>query len=297
MEAFESLVNLAQASDVSLARRRDDFSELVVRFQDMAYGYAYAILGDIYLAQDAAQEAFIAAYQTMEQLREPKAFPGWLRRIVLTQCNRLTRGKRAMMLPLESVPHLSSTRSLPSAVVEDQELKEQISTAINALPKGQRMATVLYYVDGYSQREVAEFLEVSVDAVKKRLQRARQRLQKRMVEMVQDNLQEQRPSKDDEFVRTVRLFTALDVVAQQSQLETLELMLVDGMSVDAQNKDGQTLLHWAAQKGYLDMAELLIKNRAALNVRDRFGKTPLREAMEGGHTKVADLIRQYGRKE
>jgi ankyrin repeat protein len=114
---------------------------------------------------------------------------------------------------------------------------------------------------------------------------------------VQDNLPEQRPSKDDEFVRTVRLFTALDVVAQQSQLEALELMLVDGMSVDAQNKDGQALLHWAAQRGYLDMVELLITNRAAPNVRDRFGRTPLRDAVEGGHTKVADLIRQYGGRE
>jgi RNA polymerase sigma factor (sigma-70 family) len=297
MEAFDSLVVLAQASDVSLDRRRDAFGKLVVRFQDMAYGYAYAILGNTYLAQEAAQEAFISAYETLGQLREPKAFPGWLRRIVLTQCSRLTRGKRAMTLSLDTVPHLSADQSAPAAMAENQELREHLSAAVNALPEGQRLATVLYYIDGYSQSEIAEFLEVSVDAVKKRLQRARERLQERMVEMVQDNLQEQRPSKDDEFVRTVRLFTALDVVAQQSQLETLELMLVDGMSVDAQNKDGQTLLHWAAQRGYWDMVELLIKNKAVLNIRDRFGRTPLQEAVEGGHTKVADLIRQYGGKE
>jgi DNA-directed RNA polymerase specialized sigma24 family protein len=76
-ETFESLVKLAQAPDANRAQRHAAFGELVVRFQDMAYGYAYAILGDAHLAQDAAQEAFIAAYQKLAQLREPAAFPGW----------------------------------------------------------------------------------------------------------------------------------------------------------------------------------------------------------------------------
>jgi hypothetical protein len=61
MTDLESLVILAQASSASLAHRYDAFGELVVRFQNMAFGYAYAILGDSYLAQEAAQEAFITA--------------------------------------------------------------------------------------------------------------------------------------------------------------------------------------------------------------------------------------------
>ena len=57
----------------------------------MAFACAFAVLGDVYLAQDTAQEAFIVAWQKLGQLREPAAFPGWFKRIVLTQCNRLTR--------------------------------------------------------------------------------------------------------------------------------------------------------------------------------------------------------------
>ena len=58
------------------------FEALVRRFQDMAVGYAYSLLGDIHRAEDAAQEAFIAAYFDIAALRNPAAFPGWFRRIV-----------------------------------------------------------------------------------------------------------------------------------------------------------------------------------------------------------------------
>jgi len=291
VETFESIVKLAQALDASQVQRHTAFGELVVRFQDMAYGYAYAILGDAQMAQDAAQEAFIAAYQNLDQLREPKAFPGWLRRIVFTQCCRLTRGKRLANQSLDTV-QLSS--SPPLAALEAQEMQEQIRAAIQALPEPQRMATVLYYIDGYSQNEVAEFLGISVDAVKKRLQRAREQLQERMVEMVQENLQEQRPSRDDEFAKSVQLFDSLEATAQYSQLMSIEQMLIDGVGIDARDENGRTLLHWAAQHGYLDAVELLIQHKADLHTRDDAGQTSLQIAEEMGHGEVVDLLRRHG---
>jgi RNA polymerase sigma-70 factor (ECF subfamily) len=294
VETFEPLVTLAQAPDANRAQRHAAFGELIVRFQDMAYGYAYAILGDAQLAQDAAQEAFIAAYQNLAQLREPAAFPGWLRRIVLTRCIRLTRGQRAHEQSLETAPYLSSGQPTPLMVLEDKETREQIQTAIQALPEPQRMATVLYYIDGYSQNEVAEFLEISVDAVKKRLQRARERLQERMVEMVQENLQEQRPSRDDEFAKSVQMFNSLEATAQYSQLISIEQMLVDGVGIDARDENGQTLLHWAALHGYLDAVELLIQHKADLNARDDTGQTPSQIAEAMGHREVMELLRRHG---
>ena len=60
----------------------DAYAEIVRRFQDMAAGYAYALLGDFHFAEDAAQEAFLQAYLDLEKLAEPAAFPGWFRRIV-----------------------------------------------------------------------------------------------------------------------------------------------------------------------------------------------------------------------
>ena len=71
MEELGTLVRAAQAGD------KDASGQIVRRFQDMAFAFGYAMLGDAGLAQDAAQDAFIDAYLSLPNLREPAAFPGW----------------------------------------------------------------------------------------------------------------------------------------------------------------------------------------------------------------------------
>src|SRR5947209_18902329 len=87
---IHSLIHKAIDSRRKLSERHEAFGELVMSFQDMAFGCAYALLGDFYLAEDAAQEAFITAWQRLHQLRAPAAFPGWPQRMMLNQCNSLT---------------------------------------------------------------------------------------------------------------------------------------------------------------------------------------------------------------
>ena len=234
------------------------------------------------------------AYQNLGQLQEPGAFPGWLRRIVLSQCHRLTRKKRATTQSIELVVEPASTQPEPAAIVEAQELRERLQAAIRQLPEVQRLVTILCYIDGYSQQEVADFMEVSVEAVKKRLQRARQQLKERMIDMVQEDLQKHRPSKDEKFWQTVQLSTTLEDAAMESQLNTIELLLIDGLDVNARSKEGQTLLHWAAQRGHLEAAELLLKNGGNSRLKDKSGKTPLQLAEEGGYGDVVKLLK--GRK-
>src|SRR5712692_187738 len=96
-------IRQAQLGDV------EAYEWIVRRFQDMAVGYAASILGDFHLAEDAAQEAFIEAWRDLPQLREPAAFAGWLRKIVFKQCDRLTRGKRAATVPMETAADRKST--------------------------------------------------------------------------------------------------------------------------------------------------------------------------------------------
>jgi RNA polymerase sigma factor (sigma-70 family) len=162
---------------------------LIHRFQAMAYGYGYSILGDWDLAQDAAQEAFLAAYHKLDDLREPAAFPGWFRRIVFKYCDRIARARRIPIAPLDALADLSSSAPGPEEMVERQEQAEHLLRAIGSLSHGQRIATTLYYIDGYSQREVAVFLEVPISTVKNRLYAARKRLKERMVTMVETTLQ------------------------------------------------------------------------------------------------------------
>ncbi|MHC4716789.1 MAG: RNA polymerase sigma factor, partial [Planctomycetota bacterium] len=88
MSETAGLVRAAQAGD------EEAFGQLVRRFQDMAYGAAYARLGSHHLAEDAAQEAFLEAFVNLPKLRNPAAFPGWFRRVVFRRCSRLARRAR-----------------------------------------------------------------------------------------------------------------------------------------------------------------------------------------------------------
>ena len=70
VEELGSLVVRARSGSL------DAYGAIVRRFQDLAYGYAYSLLGDFHLAEDVAQEAFLEAYRHLVDLREPAAFPG-----------------------------------------------------------------------------------------------------------------------------------------------------------------------------------------------------------------------------
>ena len=290
MDEIEVYVNLAIAG-AGQEQRQEAFYRLVLSFQDMAYGYAYAILGDPELAQDAAQEAFIQAYRHLDQLREKKAFPAWLRQIVHSQCHRLLR-KRTPAQAIEGLPEVVSGQPGPPEFYERQELCDRIRAEINALPETQRVATVLYYINGYSQDQVANFMQTSTNAVKKQIQYARSQLQERMMDMVKDDLHRHRPSRSRKFFEAVKAFTSLKAAADDSQVGMVEMMLLDGMDVNSQDEDGLTLLHWAARSNNLELAEFLIERGAKTGLTSKAGKTPLQDALERGYTDLIDLLRR-----
>ncbi|MHB1295109.1 MAG: sigma-70 family RNA polymerase sigma factor [Anaerolineae bacterium] len=286
------LVERARDTDSSLADRHDAYAELVTRYQDMAYGYAYALLGDSACAKDAAQEAFLLAYQRLYQLSTQEAFPAWLRRIVASRCSRLLRAESHTPCGLDEVAEPVSPRPDPYAELERKELARHVMAAVRALPEHERITTILYYINGYSQREVADFMDVSLPAVKKRLERARGRLLESLVQTVGEQLMEQKPSRDDRFVQEVKLSLLMEAVAQGGQYATLELLLVDGYDVNTRSAEGQTLLHWAAEAGHLEAIELLTKNGANALLRDGAGYTPRQLAERNGHAEAAALLRQ-----
>jgi len=164
------------------------FGVIIHEFQNMAYGYAFSILGDFHLAQDAAQEAFVEAHRRLDQLREPDAFPGWFRRIVYKQCDRLIRRKRVPTVPIESVAVPATDLAGADRVLERQEMKDEVLALVKALPEQERMATTLFYIGGYSQNEVAGFLEVPVSTVKNRLHSSRKKLKEQMMNKVVETL-------------------------------------------------------------------------------------------------------------
>lgn len=256
MKNVEKIVLRAADPNSSSAARREAFGELVIRFQDMAFGCAFAVLGDAYLAQDTAQEAFVVAWQKLAQLREPAAFAGWFKRIVLTQCNRLLRCKRLQIVPLEAGANASHADPGPHFLAERRELLTRVLQAINALPENERLVTTLFYVNGYTQADIGEFLELPVSTVNKRLYSARQRVKDSVVD-----LREQRPSRDARFSNQVK--------AKLREFHDPDWTTVSAIASARAGKDTPGYELWRSRREKFDESRFFRRQYVVENARDK----------------------------
>ena len=288
---------------VSRAARGDQeaFATVVIRFQDMAVAYAFSILGDFHLAEGAAQEAFLEAHRDLGQLREPVAFPSWLRRLVFKQCDRLTRRKRLSVVPLDAVRDVPSAAAGPPESLELLELGNDVMEVVRGLPSREREVVTLFYVSGYSHREIAEFLGVSPGSVKKRLHAARHRLLKEMLRMVKENLHENRRSRSDDFGDRVQFLAAVrsrDLGRVKALLDKAP-ELIDARTEWETSSEahywplGASALHLAAGSGDEQLAGLLLSRAADGNAQDQSGATPLHVATLAGQATIVSILLRH----
>ncbi|MEC0307805.1 sigma-70 family RNA polymerase sigma factor [Paenibacillus lautus] len=149
---------------------------LVRHFTGMALAVAYDKLRDPHLAEDAVQEAFTEAFANLHKLQDSRRFPGWFKVIVERQCYRDLRRKQFQTLPLHEVELPAGDQRSLESVVEKREMIGQLHATIADLPPGMRIAVQLYYFQGYSLREISQYLDISLTALKKRLFDARRKL-------------------------------------------------------------------------------------------------------------------------
>ncbi|HEX6480069.1 MAG TPA: sigma-70 family RNA polymerase sigma factor [Ktedonobacteraceae bacterium] len=300
METLYALVTAAQNGDL------DAFGIIVQRFQGMAYTSAYAMLEDAQLAEDVAQEAFIEAYLNLPKLREPAAFPGWFRRIIFKQGDRVLRGKHLATVPLEPVStfDVAVDDLNPLHLAENSEMQDFVRGAIEALPEHERIVTLLFYVDGYTLKDIEAFLEIPVTTVKKRLYDARKRLKERLMNEVRVTVRGQQ-LRSGHYPDKIRLFIGIrrgDFEAVKAQIERDPTLVTMKMAWDIKAvlryqvviPVGDTALHEAADKGHVSIADLLIDYGANIDARTRSSMTPLHNAVLGHHTDVVKLLLARG---
>jgi RNA polymerase sigma-70 factor (ECF subfamily) len=162
----------------------DAFNELVLAYQQQVYNLAYRILGDPASAADAAQDAFISAFENIGRFRGG-SLKSYLLRIVANRCyDELRRWKRRPATSFEDFgevdeeanPALVNGGERPEDYAERQEMARVIQAGIETLPPDQRITLALSDVQGLSYQEIAEAMEVSLGTVKSRLARARGKL-------------------------------------------------------------------------------------------------------------------------
>ncbi len=158
------LVRAAQVGDLAA------FEVLLRRHEARVYRVALRLLGDPDEAEDAAQEAFVQAWQALSMFRGASSLSTWLYRIVTNRCLNLLQARR----PEEPLDERHEARTLdPAHAVETGGALATLRRAILELTPEQRGPLVLRELEGRSYEEIAEILEISVPAVKSRLHRAR----------------------------------------------------------------------------------------------------------------------------
>ena len=158
---------------------RRAFGELVLRHRQGVINVVYRMCGDENLAQDAAQEAFIRAWQNLPRYRPRSAFRNWLYRIATNVALDALRRERET-IDVDALS-LSTSDAGPEATVEGKERGECVRQMVLALPPASRAVLVLREYEGLSYREIADTLDIPIGTVMSRLNYARNRLRKSLV--------------------------------------------------------------------------------------------------------------------
>lgn len=179
------IVNRVAAGDVGL------FELIMRRYNQRLFRIARAILKNDADAEDAVQEAYVAAYYKLRQFRGPEGFGSWLVRIVTNEALMRHRGKaRLKVVPLSWLaepdhqealmidPSLPGTN--PEAAVHEGQLQRLLAEAVDDLPDAFRAAFVLREIEQLSVAETAACLGVEPATIKTKVHRARCLLQKNL---------------------------------------------------------------------------------------------------------------------
>ena len=187
---------MERENDVQLIRsilsgNDEAFSVLVQKHQKSIHALAWRKVGDFHIAEEITQDTFLQVYKNLAQLKNPNQFGGWIYVIANRLCLKwLQKNKLAMQslddTSVEEIEEASYMRyasdQRQAAVTEDRQ--ELVKKLLAKLPESERTVVTLFYLGEMTAKEIGKFLGVSVNTVKSRLRRGRERLQERQEELL-----------------------------------------------------------------------------------------------------------------
>ena len=165
------LVGQAQGGD------RAAYGELVRRFQGAVYAMALTRVHNPVEAQELTQEVFVHGMRKIAQLRDPRCFAGWLRRITARMAiNRLTRRGPVSGAEPEVLDNVEGRVRGPVEEIERSEAKAELHAGLKRLKVLDRETLEAFYLRGRSLKQMSREFETPVGTIKRRLHVARLRL-------------------------------------------------------------------------------------------------------------------------
>jgi RNA polymerase sigma-70 factor (ECF subfamily) len=181
-----------------LAGKRQSFDVLIRKYQRQAVAVSYRLLGNSHDAMEVTQDAFLKAFSSLATLQKPEAFGGWLMRIVSNLSLNYRRSRKSRsQLPLDDLLGSATGQAQESGgsssewmaqsgdpvhKLESEEMGRKLQWALAQLPEKQRLALTMFTVEEMPQKQVAEALGCSVEAVKWHVFQGRKKLKELMKE-------------------------------------------------------------------------------------------------------------------
>jgi RNA polymerase sigma-70 factor, ECF subfamily len=169
-----SVLELGKADNLmvialAMAKDRLAFDEVVKRFQSRVRGFMHRLCNKPDLADDLAQQAFLKAWNSISQLKNPGAFYGWLNRVMVTVWIGEVRRRKLEIIELDESAIVEAPRQTPGERVD-------LDAALSQLPAAMRLCLVLAYNNGLSHQEIADSTNIPLGTVKTNISRGTARL-------------------------------------------------------------------------------------------------------------------------
>jgi RNA polymerase sigma-70 factor (ECF subfamily) len=158
----------------TLSGNMDAFATLVARYERSMFIIARSVLADRQLAEDATQDAFLAAFRALTSLQNPAAFGAWLAIIVRRRAQELSRARLRLVPLTEDLPE-------PRAPALDFD-PERLLAAVLELPEPERQVLLLRHFESLDFAAIAQITGESTSTVTKRVSRAHARLRQLLKE-------------------------------------------------------------------------------------------------------------------
>ena len=153
---------------------REAFGALVEQYRDNVYRLAYRMCGNAYDADEAAQEAFVAAWRALPNFRGDAKFSTWLYRLTTNAAiDVMRREKRHQTVGDGEMIEVADDADSPQETVERTEQQEAVQEALATLSEEYREVLLLRYMEELDYAEIAEVLQLPSGTVKSRINRAK----------------------------------------------------------------------------------------------------------------------------
>jgi RNA polymerase sigma factor (sigma-70 family) len=202
----------------SIGGDKNAFCEIVTRYQNLLCSLAYSSVGDVKHSEDLAQEVFIDAWRTLDNLRDPQKLKSWLCGMVRFKISHHHRSQSHQATHKASDIEDLTTSNIDQATMTTSELEDVAITkqheslmwsTLEQMDASYREPLILFYRDQQSVERVAQELDLTIDTTKQRLSRGRKLLQNAVLDIVEQNLVRSKPGA----VFTAAVLSAISTIS------------------------------------------------------------------------------------